>query len=186
LRDEEIIELYWRRSEDAIRATAAKYGGYCGSIAVNILSDRRDAEECLNDTWTAAWTAMPPHRPQRLRLFLGKLTRTAALDCLRARMALKRGGGEVPAALEELGECVPAVPGADQAVEDRELERIMDRFLHTLPPRDCNVFLRRYWYAEPLEAIAKRYGMKVSTVKTCLYRSRGKLRYYLEGEGIFL
>ena len=135
MRDEEIIELYWRRSEDAIRATAAKYGGYCGSIAVNILS---------------------------------------------------RGGGEAPAALEELGECVPAVPGADQAVEDRELERIMDRFLHTLPPRDCNVFLRRYWYAEPLEAIAKRYGMKVSTVKTCLYRSRGKLRYYLEGEGIFL
>lgn len=184
MEDQQIVDLYWRRDADAIGETASKYGGYCRTIAQNILSDRQDAEECLNDTWTAAWTAMPPHRPQRLRLFLGKLTRTAALDCLRARMALKRGGGEVPAALEELGECVPAVPGADQAVEDRELERMVDRFLHTLPERACSVFLRRYWYAERIEDIAGRYGMGVNTVKTSLFRTRQKLKAYLEKEGI--
>ena len=88
MRDEEIIELYWQRSEDAIRATAAKYGGYCGSIAVNILSDRRDAEEGLHDTRAAARTALPPPPPQRLGLFLGESTPTAGLDCPRAPVAL--------------------------------------------------------------------------------------------------
>ena len=89
-------------------------------------------------------------------------------------------------ALEELGECVPAVPGADRAAEERELAEILDRFLRSLPERDCNVFLRRYWYAEPLEDIARRYGMKLNTVKTRLFRIRGRLRDYLESEGILL
>ena len=89
-------------------------------------------------------------------------------------------------ALEELGECVPSVPGADRIVEDRELEEVLDRFLRTLPERDCNVFLRRYWYGETLEEAARRYEMKLNTVKTSLYRSREKLRKYLEKEGIAL
>lgn len=89
-------------------------------------------------------------------------------------------------ALEELGECVSSVPGADRIVEDRELEEVLDRFLHTLPERDCNVFLRRYWYGETLEEAARRYGMKLNTVKTSLYRSREKLRKYLEKEGVAL
>ena len=186
MNDQQIIDLYWQRSEEALRATEEKYGAYCRAVAGNILADRLDAEECVSDTWLRAWNAMPPHRPNKLRLFLGKLARSAACDALRSRTARKRGGGECLLALEELGECVPAVPGADRAAEERELAEILDRFLRSLPERDCNVFLRRYWYAEPLEAIAKRYGMKVSTVKTCLYRSRGKLRNYLEGEGIFL
>ena len=105
---------------------------------------------------------------------------------MRSRTAQKRGGGEYPAALEELGECVPSVPGADREVEDRELERMVDRFLHTLPERDCSVFLRRYWYVEPVERIAARYGMKENTVKTSLFRTRRKLRTYLEKEGILL
>lgn len=129
---------------------------------------------------------MPPHRPNRLRLFLGKITRRTACDRLRAGIAQKRGGGEYPAALEELGECVPTSPGADQAVLDRELEALVNRFLGGLPVRECNVFLRRYWYVEPLEAIAGRYGLKENTVKTILRRTRGKLRTYLEKEGILL
>jgi len=186
MEDTAIIDLYWLRSEDAIQETAAKYGAYCRSIARGLLANAQDEEECVSDTWIRAWNAMPDDRPNRLKLFLGKITRRLACDALRSRTAQKRGGGVYVEALEELGECVPSVPGADRIVEDRELERIVDRFLHTLSPRDCNGFLRRYWYAEPLEAIATRYGMKVSTVKTCLYRSRGKLRNYLEGEGIFL
>lgn len=186
MEDTAIIDLYWRRSEDAIRETVAKYGAYCRSIARGILSNPQDEEECVNDTWVRAWNAMPDNRPNCLRLFLGTLTRRLACDAMRSRTARKRGGGVYVEALEELGECVPSVPGADQLVEDRELEEILSRFLHTLPERDCNVFLRRYWYAESLEEIAARYGLKQNTVKTSLYRSREKLRKYLEKEGIAL
>lgn len=181
-----IIDLYWRRSEDAIRETAAKYGAYCRSVARSLLSNAQDEEECVNDTWIKAWNAMPDNRPSHLRLFLEKITRRLACDVLRAKTAQKRGGGVYVEALEELGECVPSVPGADQIVEDRELEEILNRFLRTLPERDCNVFLRRYWYAETLAEVAGRYGMKQNTVKTSLYRSREKLRKYLEKEGVAL
>ena len=98
MQDQQIVELYWRRSEEAIRATADKYGPYCRTVAKNILADPRDAEECVNDTWIGAWRAMPPHRPNRLRLFLGKITRRTACDRLRAGGAQKRGGGEYMAA----------------------------------------------------------------------------------------
>lgn len=186
MEDQQIIELYWRRSEDAIWATQSKYGGYCGAIAQNILSNPQDEEECLNDTWIGAWNAMPPHRPNRLRLFLGKITRSLACDALRSRNARKRGGGASFAPLEELAECVPAASGTEEAVEAHELERIIGRFLHGLAERDCSLFLRRYWYAEPLERIAERYGLKVNTVKTSLFRTRRKLKDYLEKEGIVL
>lgn len=181
-----IIDLYWSRSEDAIRETAAKYGAYCRAIARSILGDPQDEEECINDTWIKAWNAMPDSRPNRLKLFLGKLTRSSACDAVRAKTAQKRGGGVYVEALEELGECVPAVPGADEIVESRELEAILNRFLRTLPERDCNIFLRRYWYAESLEEISDRYSVKQNTVKTSLYRSREKLRKYLEKEGVAL
>lgn len=186
MNDQQIIDLYWQRSEEALRATEEKYGAYCRAVAGNILADRLDAEECVSDTWLRAWNAMPPYRPNKLRLFLGKLARSAACDALRSRTARKRGGGECLLALEELGECVPAVPGADRAAEERELAEILDRFLRSLPERDCNVFLRRYWYGETLEEAARRYGMKLNTVKTSLYRSREKLRKYLEKEGVAL
>ena len=186
MEDQEIIALYWAREEDAIRETSIKYGGLCRSIVNRILASPEDGEECLNDTWMGAWNAMPPHRPRKLPAFLGKITRSIACDAVRSRTARKRGGGEYPAALEELGECVPPSPGADQAVLDRELEALVNRFLGGLPVRECNVFLRRYWYVEPLEAIAGRYGLKENTVKTILRRTRGKLRVYLEKEGILL
>ena len=186
MEDQEIVALYWARSEDAIRQTADKYAPYCGGIIRRVLGDGRDAEECLSDTWLGAWNAMPPHRPGRLRLFLGKITRSLACDALRAHTAGKRGGGVYPEALEELSECLPAAASVDQAVEDRELERLINRFLHALPERSCSVFLRRYWYAESLEAIAERYGMGESAVKSSLFRSRKKLRAYLEKEGIAL
>ena len=184
--DQSIIALYWARAEDAIRETSGKYGGLCQAITGRILASPEDREECLNDTWLGLWNAIPPHRPNRLRLFLGKITRSLACDTLRARLAQKRGGGACMVALEELGECVPSVPGADKAVEDRELARLINQFLYTLPERDCGIFLRRYWYVEPLEDIARRYGLNQNTVKSSLFRTRGKLRSYLEEEGIIL
>jgi len=186
MQDDQIVELYWRRDPDAIRESEAQYGRYCRAVARNILPDAQDAEECVNDTWLGAWNAMPIHRPERLAPFLAKITRSLAFNRFKAGRAEKRGGGELPLVLEELEGCVPTVPSAAQAVEDAELERMVDRFLHTLPERECSVFLRRYWYAEPLADIAGRYGMKVNAVKSSLFRSREKLRRYLEREGIIL
>lgn len=182
--DQQIVDLYWRRDETAITVTQTKYGPYCRRVAANILSDPQDEEECVNDTWLGAWNAMPPHRPLHLPPFLGRITRNLAVSAVRSRSAKKRGGGGYQVALEELTDCVPTVPGADRAAEDRELEESINRFLRTLPERDRNVFLRRYWFVDSLEDIAQRYGLKENTVRTCLFRTRNKLRSYLEKEGV--
>lgn len=184
MEDCEIIDLYWARSQQAIAESEGKYGPYCRSIARGILSLEEDAEECVNDTWLGAWNAMPVQRPERLSAFLGRITRNLALNRYRADRADKRGGGELPLLLDELGDCVPSRSSTHQEVEYAELERQVDRFLHTLPAKSCNVFLRRYWYAETVEEIARRYHMQPSAVKSSLFRSREKLRQYLIKEGI--
>lgn len=186
LKDTEILDLYWARDEQAITETQKAYGKYCYSIAWNILFCREDSDECVNDTWLRAWNAIPPKRPSRLELFLGTITRNLSLDRWKERHAMKRGNGEMMLALDELAECVPYARGTEELVEAAELERLLNDFLHTLPERECNVFLRRYWYVEEYRDIAKRYGMKLNTVKTCLFRTRAKLRSYLEGEGVTL
>ena len=183
MEDHAIVDLYWSRNPEAIHQTGEKYGGYCGAIARNILADRRDAEECVNDTWLKAWNAMPENRPSLLAPFLGKITRNLAFTRWRAGHTEKRGKGELPLVLDELGECVSPADTL-QAVEAAELEREVNRFLRALPERERNVFLRRYWFTEPLADIAKRYGMREATVRTSLFRSREKLRRYLRKEGL--
>lgn len=178
-----IIDLYWSRDPDAIARTSEKYGGYCRAVAGNILPDRRDMEECVNDTWLKAWNAMPSDRPGLLAQYLGKITRNLALNRWRDNRAEKRGGGELPLVLEELAECVPSA-GMLQALEAAELAEAVDRFLHALPERECGLFLRRYWFAEPAAVIAKRYGMRENTVRTILFRCRKRLQVYLEKEGL--
>lgn len=184
MEDNQIVDLYWSRSHLAIQASIQKYGGYCQTIAMNILGDRRDAEECVNDTWLGAWNAMPTQRPARLGAFLGAITRNLACTAYRERHAEKRGGGQLPLLLEELTECLPSPGGPEQALEDREVERAVNDFLRTLPEKDCAIFLRRYWYAQALEEIAGGCRLPVGTVKTSLFRTRKKLRRYLEKEGI--
>lgn len=186
MNDVEILELYWGREERAIYETQKAYGKYCYSIAWNILYSREDSDECVNDTWLRAWNAIPPKRPSRLALFLGTITRNLSLDRWKERHAMKRGKGEMELALEELEECLPDARSTEDAVEAAELERLVNEFLHTLPERECNVFLRRYWYVEEYGDIAKRYGMKLNTVKTSLFRTRAKLRIFLEKEGVIL
>ncbi len=186
MQDKQIIDLYWARDEQAITESQRSYGGYCHSIAFHILYDHEDADECVNDTWLRAWNAMPPGRPNRLALFLGTITRNLSLDRWKGKRAMKRGSGELTLALDELAECVPDKNSTEDAVEAAELERLLNEFLHTLPARDCNVFLRRYWYVEEYGEIAERYGMKLNTVKTSLFRTRGRLRTFLEKEGIVL
>lgn len=186
MKDTEILDLYWKRDERAIEETQKSYGNYCYSIAFHILHAKEDSEECVNDTWMRAWKAIPPNRPQRLALFLGTITRNLSFDRWKHKNALKRGNGEMEATLEELEECVPAARTTEDVVEEAELQRCINRFLGSLKERERNIFLRRYWYAEECSEIAERYGMKLNTVKTTLFRIRGKLKNYLEQEGVVL
>ena len=184
--DTRIIDLYWARSEEAIRETDLKYGPYCRTIAWNILQDREDSEECVNDTWLQAWNAMPPKKPSLLKAFLGKITRNLALDKYRFYHTQKRGGQETDLALEELKDCIPHPTTTEQAIDDLALTQALDRFLAGLKPETRKLFLRRYWYASPIRDIARDYGMSESKVKTTLFRTREKLRVFLEQEGITL
>lgn len=183
MEDSGIVELYWARDEQALRETEKKYGAYCHSIAYQIVKNRQDAEECVNDTYVQAWNAMPPQRPSILRAFLGKIARNLALNRYRAAHTQRRGGGQTALVLEELEDCLS--DGPEEALDEQELARQLDRFLRQLPRKDCCVFVRRYWYLDSLADIAARYHMALGSVKSSLFRSRKKLKQYLEQEGLW-
>ena len=185
MRDEQIIELFWQRNEQAIEETEKKYGAYCSTVGNNILQSRQDTEECVNDTWLRVWNVIPPQRPESLRVFLAKIVRNLAFDKLKARKADKRGGGEMELILDELEDCIFQGDSVESRLIAGELEESVDRFVHTLPERECNVFLRRYFFAESAETIAKRYGFSSNNVMVILSRSRRKLKAYLKKEGYF-
>ncbi len=183
MEDAHIIDLYFRRSEQAIAETAAKYGAYCRTIAYNVLRSDWDAEESVNDTYLAAWDAMPPQQPNILSLFLGKITRRLSIDRYRRIHAEKRGGYDKTLPLEELAECASEEKGVEQTVELRELSRTVREFVAKLPKKERNVFLCRYFYFADIEEIAEKFCMPVGTVKSLLSRTRGKLREQLIKEG---
>ncbi len=183
MEDERIVALYWERSEAAITETAAKYGSYLSSISFHILNNHEDAGECVNDTYHAAWNAMPPHRPAILSAFLGKLTRRISINRWRAYNADKRGGGELPLALDELANCVSGSEGVESELERHELIHMINVFLDSLPDIERCVFLRRYWFLDPIHDIALRFRFSQSKVSSMLHRTRSKLRTLLEQEG---
>ena len=182
--DEDIIALYWRRDSGAIDATSRAYGSYCYTIAKGILKNPEDAEECVNDTWMRAWNAIPPERPQRLRIYLAKITRNLAFDKFKRQYAQKRGGGEICLALEELEECIDAGLDLESAIMAKELREGINSFLYGLPKRERDIFLRRYFFVESTDDIAARYGMTGSAVLMALSRTRQKLKLYLKKEGL--
>ena len=181
--DNEIISLYWQRSERAIAETAAKYGNYCAAIARRILQNPEDTEECVSDTWLHAWNRIPPDRPDPLPVYLGRLTRWLGLNRVRDRKRLRRGGGEPEIALEELEQTLAAPADAASLAEYHELTAAIDRFLDTLPETERWVFLCRYWYFAGIGEIAERFGFSASKVKSMLLRCRRKLKQQLLEEG---
>lgn len=183
MEDKSIIDLYWARSEQAISETEVKYGSYCRSIAYNILKDNEDAEECVNDTYMGAWNSMPPHRPNALQIFLGKITRRLSIDRWRHKNAEKRGGGQLELCLDELTECVPAGSNPESAVEFNELQNCYNRFVDALSKDERRVFLLRYWYMEPVSSISGITKFSESKIRSMLYRTRIKLKKHLEKEG---
>ena len=183
MEDCEIIGLFLDRSEDAIRAAAQKYGSYCRTIAGNILGNWQDVEECLNDTWLAAWDSIPPQRPRRLNVYLGRITRNLALNRRKAQSAQKRGEGQVEALLDELRECI-SEDDMEQQLEEMMLRDAVDGFLRRQTPRNRAIFLRRYWAMERVEDIAMDMGLRRGQTATILYRMRRELKKHLEKEEI--
>jgi RNA polymerase sigma factor, sigma-70 family len=182
--DEQILDLYWKRSESAITETAKKFGRYCWTIAWNILSDAADAEECENDVYLAAWNTIPPKRPTHLAIFLGRLTRNIALDKYDYKTAQKRNQ-KFEQILSELEDCLVSPHSVETQYEAGQTAETINRFLREQPYESRAVFLRRYWYSDSIRDIAKQFGISESKVKSMLFRTRNRLRQYLEKEGIY-
>ena len=183
--DHAIIELYWARDEAAIPASDRKYGRLCRSLSRDILQNREDAEECVNDTWRRAWDTMPPQRPVSLGSYLARITRNLSIDRWRAQRAEKRGGG-MEELLEELEDCLPSAPSAEAVSQSRETVRALDRWLAALAPEDRRAFLRRYWYGQRVDQVARQAGCSPNSMSKRLSRLRQELRTALEQEGINL
>lgn len=184
--DNGIIQLYWDRDDQAIKATSEKYGHYCKAIARNILNSEEDAEECVNDTYFNAWNSMPTHWPEQLASFLGKITRNLSFNRYRHNKAEKRGGGEITLVLGELTDCVSDLDNVEQAIDLQELKKAINAFLRSLSAKKRSLFVRRYWYADSVSRIAGDYGMLPGTVSKALERIRKQLKAYLTERGFEL
>lgn len=182
--DSQIIDLYWQRNEEAIKETDRKFGKYCSRIAFNILENREDSEECVNSTYWKAWNTIPPHRPQMLATFLGKITRNLALNIFEKNNAQKRGKGQVMLALEELEACIPDPCSEPPSLEKAELAKALNTFLAGLTDEKRKILVSRYWGLTSVKEIAAMYGLTEGKVKTVLRRTREQLKIFLEQEGI--
>ena len=181
--DKEIIDMYWKRDQKAIYYTTQKYENYCFAIAKNILTNREDSEECVNDTWLTAWNEMPPKRPNVLKLFLARITRNSAINKLKARTAKKRLGKETDFVLEELSECIGDGKDITGELEAKELEKTIGEYVGGLPEREGDIFTRRYFFTDSIKTISIRYGITPHNVSVILQRTREKLKKYLKKEG---
>ncbi|MBQ7064859.1 MAG: sigma-70 family RNA polymerase sigma factor [Firmicutes bacterium] len=184
MKDAQIVQMYWDRNEDAIQATEERYGSYCHAVAMHILDNQEDAAECVNDTYLRAWNNIPPHRPADLKTFLGKITRNLAFSRYRYKNAGKRGGGQIPAVLSELQDCLADPWSTEDEVMKAELTRALNDFLAYLPKRKRHLMIRRYWYAESIRDIAAASGKSEAAISTELSRLRGKLKEFLRERGI--
>ena len=185
MEDAQIIDLYWQRSDRAIRESDEKYGSYVAAIARNICGNEQDSEECVNDTWFTAWNQMPPKRPNILSAFFGAITRNHAINRVRTLHRQKRGGSQMDLALDELQDCIPGSQDVEGAAELQELTEAIRRFVGRLKQEDRNLFLARYYFMAPMSDIAKQFHMGQSKVKTRLYRMRKRLGAELKEAGLW-
>mgnify|MGYP002518600493 CR=1 FL=1 len=186
MKDQDIIDLYWKRDEAAISATADTYGKYCHCIAYNILHSNEDADECVNDTWWNAWESIPPQKPNRLSTYLGKLTRRICIDCFRCRNRDKRRGSEYAISLSELSDCVSGGNTTEDAVNVKLLADAIGIYLRLIPEDARTAFLGRYYFLDSLKEVAAYCGMTESKCKSLLHRTRLGLKEYLRKEGFDL
>ena len=185
MEDEKIIELFFERSEQAIRALDMKYGKICRSLSYNIVNSREDAEECVSDAYLGAWNAIPPARPDPLLSYIAKIVRNLSLKLYWKKEAAKRGG-HYTMALEEIEGCIAGQNTAEDELDARELARILGEFLDALTVENRVIFLRRYWFADSCRDIAELGGLTEKNVSVRLSRTREKLRRYLMEREVFV
>ena len=183
--DKEIISLFFERSEQAIAELAKKHGNAVARVTRNILGNEQDAEECVNDTYLGTWNAIPPHKPSPLRTFVCKIARNLATMKYHANTAEKRNS-HYDVALDELEECLSESSSVEEEYVAKELSEAINSFLSTLNYTDRFIFVRRYWYADSLEDIAKMANSTPNSVTVRLYRLRKKLKYSLMKEGLLV
>ena len=181
--DSRIIELFEERDEDAIREVEQKYSAFLKRIARNVLRSEQDVEECLSDAYYKAWSRIPPEKPRDLPSFLGKIVRDSAIDVYRSRKTKKRLGTEYELSVEELGDVIPSGETPEDELDAKVLCDAIARYLGALPERSQKIFIRRYFFFDPVKTIATSYGMSTSAVKTALFRLREGLKEFLEKEG---
>ncbi len=186
LDDRDIINLFNLRDERAIHETHRKYSSYLLTIAKNILKSREDSQECLNDTYLAAWNTIPPKLPQKFSCYLAKITRDISIDCLRKRSSAKRQLSEYSVSLSELEEAVPSCESTESAFDTKVLAEAIGAYLKAISEDMCNVFIWRYYYCDSVKSIADYTGWSVSKVTSMLYRAREGLKKHLESEEIFI
>ena len=186
MEDEQIVDLYLRREESAIRHTAEKYGQRLRTLTFGILQDMQASEECENDTYLSAWNSIPPHAPKHYFYpFLARIARNLSLTRCRENRRLKRSA-HMEVLSREMEQCIPAPDDLQCRLDELALRQAINGYLDTLSAEKRNIFLRRYWYLDSIEAIAQRHGISQSKVKTMLFRCRNGLRAYLEKEGYTL
>ena len=181
--DEGIIALYFQRDQQAVAETAKRYGDLLFRISFNVLANRQDAEECVNDAYRSAWEHIPPARPRQLSVYLGRIVRRVSIDRWREQHARKRGGGQLILALDELEGTLSGGDMPEELLLKKELAGLLNTFLRALPDTERRVFIRRYWYLEPVRDIARDFGFSSSKVKSMLARTRKKLKKILLSEG---
>lgn len=184
--DEKIIDLFFERSEQAIRELDAKYGKICRRLSYNIVNDARDAEECVSDAYLGAWNSIPPERPERLLSYIVKIVRNISLKTYWRKNAAKRGGGSYTVALEEIEACAAVRGSAEDGLTASELARAIEDFLYTLTEKERVIFMRRYAYADACADIARRVGISEKNVSVRLALIRRKMKSYLKERGVFI
>ena len=178
-----IVELYHRREQRAIAESDKKYGAFCFSLSLRLLARREDAEECVNDTWHAAWNRMPPDRPQALGVFFGRIVRNLSISRWRKNHAKKRYDG-IEVLLSELEDCVPAPGTVEEELEREQLARSISSWLDGLTEENRRLFIRRYWYGDPVKELAAERDESPNGLSQRLLRLRRELGRFLEMEGV--
>ncbi|HZJ56636.1 MAG TPA: sigma-70 family RNA polymerase sigma factor [Clostridia bacterium] len=185
MEDSKIIDLYWSRNEQAITETQTKYGALCYSIAINILYDALDSEECVNDTYNKAWQSIPPKHPNSLAAYLGRIARNLSINRWNKNHAQKRFGG-TDILLSELSQCIPSRQTVEGEIQSKEITKVLDCWLRSLPQEDRILFLRRYWFCEALNALADECNITPNKLAGRMYRLRQSLRRELEKEDVWI
>lgn len=183
MEDYQIIELFWNRDETAVTELNEKYGAYCHTIALNVLSNNEDAEECVNEAFFRVWNAIPPERPKMLRAWLGRIVLNVSLSLWEKNHAKKRYAG-IDLILSELEDCIPSKQDVERQLEAKEIVQIIDLWLGSLSERDRTLFVRRYWFGDSVKELAAKCSVSPSRMAKILFTLRSKLKIALEKEGI--